>query len=330
MDPFDGYAKELERAEPYLPPRADEEKEKVRKELQDRFDKGEPFHDQRDIEMAGKQIARSKPGDMVLTKGVGSHAYKFQIQPREWGVPQVELRSFHQIMERGTYCNILIEHSQPDSRIQFPLDKVKQNFKRARIQLEGLLREKLSSALNDGHIPPGIDQIIAVACGSMSYDTLPRPSAYQNALVCALRTILQEDIHRSSGDIKCYSQDPKFTDADKYVLGQSRIDVLNNPEGFVKVNNSTAFLSFSPDTPVKEIIRDIGKRPALLIWDRVVDKSDQGTEWDGPNKTNGDADSAHVRKMIREEYRELDLEFPEEFGTNEVVQYAVYVRRLIE
>ncbi|KAK2810744.1 hypothetical protein FQN50_002787 [Emmonsiellopsis sp. PD_5] len=300
MDRVDGYVEELEKiSELFLPPRADDEKEKVRKELQDRFDKGEPFHDQGDIEMAGKQFACSKPGDKILTKGVGSHAYEFQIPPREWGVPQL------------------------------PLDKVKQNFKDARIQLEGLLRKKLSSALYDRHIPSGINQIVALACGSMSYDTLPGPSAYQNALICALRTILQEDIYRNSGDIKCYSQDPGFTETDKSVLGHSRIDVLNNPEGFVKVNNSTALLSFSPDISVKEIIRDIGKRPALLIWDRVVDKSDQGTKWDGPNKTNGDADSAHVRKMIREEYSELDFGFPEEFGTNEVVQYAVYVRRPI-
>jgi hypothetical protein len=91
-------------------------------------------------------------------------------------------------------------------------------------------------------------------------------SAYQHALIITLRDILAER-QGHLNDIGCYAQDPDYTDVDRAVLEQSGITILDDPQGFLEVDDSTVVLSFGPNVPVRQVIADIA-RPAMMIWDR--------------------------------------------------------------
>lgn len=110
------------------------------------------------------------------------------------------------------------------------------------------------------------------------YDELPwvTRSAYQHALILTLRDILSERQDQGT-EIACYAQDPFYTDIDKDVIEQSGITVLNDPQGFLEVDDSTVVLSFAADIPVRQIIADIAQ-PAMMIWDRIEFFEDELTK----------------------------------------------------
>ena len=119
--------------------------------------------------------------------------------------------------------------------------------------------------LLDTTMPP-ITKIVAFACSNMSSEEgLDSRSASQHALILSLRRLLQT---RTIRPIECFAQDPIYTSSDKDVLAEHNIKVLNDPRGFLHVDDSSVVLSVSPNMQVRQIITDIA-RPALLIWDRV-------------------------------------------------------------
>jgi hypothetical protein len=68
--------------------------------------------------------------------------------------------------------------------------------------------------------------------------------------------------------IKCYAQDPAYTATDKSLLEQAGVTILNDPEAFLEVDESTVVLSVSPSVCVRQIISEIA-RPAIMIWDPI-------------------------------------------------------------
>jgi hypothetical protein len=48
--------------------------------------------------------------------------------------------------------------------------------------------------------------------------------------------------HGNSGGITCYGQDPVYSDVDRAVLEQSGITILNDPEAFLEVDDSTVVI----------------------------------------------------------------------------------------
>lgn len=126
---------------------------------------------------------------------------------------------------------------------------------------------------------PHVKKIVAFACGGMAeYAELPWKtwSAYQHALIITLRDILNER-QGSANSIQCYAQDPCYTEVDKETLKQSGITVLDDPEGFLEVDDSTVVLSFSPNIPVRQIIADIAQ-PAMMVWDKIKFYEDELTK----------------------------------------------------
>ncbi len=99
-------------------------------------------------------------------------------------------------------------------------------------------------------------------------DDFDRVNAGQHALALSLCDLIssQQDV---SGDIvTCYAQDPAYTDVDRSVLSQAGFIVLEDPRGFLELDDTSIVISFGADIPVHDIIADIA-RPAILIWDRV-------------------------------------------------------------
>ena len=69
-------------------------------------------------------------------------------------------------------------------------------------------------------------------------------------------------------NIPCFAQDPAYNDVDQAVLEQHRVCVVEDPAGFLEVDNSTAVISVSPDVAVKGVVTDLAY-PALIIWDEA-------------------------------------------------------------
>ncbi|QGA19241.1 hypothetical protein EYB26_006929 [Talaromyces marneffei] len=171
-----------------------------------------------------------------------------------------------------------------------------------------------------------IKKIVAFACGSITHcdDRSKGRSCYQHGLIKTLREILtrarQEDVsltrEQRDEQIQCFIQDPAYTDIDREILQDDYgiATIIENPEGFLEVDDSTLVLSFSPNVPVRQIVVDIAK-PAAMIWDRIWDE-DKDVEVTDP-------DSSRVRCLIDGFYDQV--EFPEDkahFG-----DIAIYRRR---
>jgi hypothetical protein len=111
-------------------------------------------------------------------------------------------------------------------------------------------------------LPKRIDKVIGFALGTltMRYRTGPSRSAVQHALLLSIRNWL---IARSP--VECYAQDPMYQDADREILGTAGVQVVDDPEGFLKVDETSVVVTFAPGFPLREIVADIA-RPAVIIW----------------------------------------------------------------
>ncbi|KAJ4292217.1 hypothetical protein N0V88_005848 [Collariella sp. IMI 366227] len=136
-------------------------------------------------------------------------------------------------------------------------------------------------------IPQGTNKVVAFACSTMTWPEKADdengegseevegkgrdPPMAQHVLMLAMRELVQgaaEEAGKKSLEVKCYAQDPMYTPVDKQVLGEVGITVLDDPRGFLEVDDNSVVISISPNIPVKQIVADIA-RPAVVIWYRV-------------------------------------------------------------
>ncbi|KIX05454.1 uncharacterized protein Z518_06326 [Rhinocladiella mackenziei CBS 650.93] len=221
------------------------------------------------------------------------------------------LQIFHNLEKRHRLTNEIVHVTPRLSPKQaedfFETNKQAWATHEVRGQLQSMLSSKSLSHVN---------KIVAFACGTMALtdqESWSIRSTYQHALITTLRDDLSE-LQQTQHSIQCCAQDPAYTDTDRDILQKSGINVLDNPQGFLEVDDSTVVLSFGAEVPVRQIIADIA-RPAMMIWDRS-----QYTE-DELNKT--DPDSPRLTEMIQNFYEEID--FPGDLDAFNLS--AVYVRR---
>jgi hypothetical protein len=118
-------------------------------------------------------------------------------------------------------------------------------------QCEDLLQVLQSTDLSN------VKQIVAFACGSMKIDLkmerLARRSMYQHGLLLTIRKFLKEkQSHGNPLGISTWVQDPAYCVIDTSILTESGVSTLDNPNGFLKVDDSTMVLSFAPDVTIKQ------------------------------------------------------------------------------
>ncbi|KAH8170428.1 SRR1 domain-containing protein [Sarocladium implicatum] len=99
-------------------------------------------------------------------------------------------------------------------------------------------------------------------------------SAHQHALLLTLRETLSKSQRQRC--IPCYVQDPAYSVLDKAILRDSGFTVVEDPNGFVEVDEDSAVISLFPDCPVKEIVFNLAK-PALIIWKTVEHNQDEAS-----------------------------------------------------
>jgi hypothetical protein len=127
--------------------------------------------------------------------------------------------------------------------------------------------------------PVLISKIVCFGLGSLAYpDESENPSSNtQHAAVESLIEYLKE---RTSGDIRCYAQDPGYLNSDKELLKTLGIDTIENPKGFFEVDEETLVVSIHPNVCEKQIVSDLQWRPAAMIWDTVGSLETEKALWD--------------------------------------------------
>lgn len=58
------------------------------------------------------------------------------------------------------------------------------------------------------------------------------------------------------------------TSVDRDVLADIGFEMIDDPRGWLEIDERSVVLSVAPNVPVKEIIADTA-RPAIVIWSRV-------------------------------------------------------------
>lgn len=122
--------------------------------------------------------------------------------------------------------------------------------------------KRLGEILDSTTVPP-IHKIVGLACSTMETCQDAYTMGQQCSLLLALRNLLLERGHSSV--IACYVQDAAITDYQEQALRKEWIFVLDDPQAFLEVDETTAVVALSPIQPVRQIIADIA-RPAMMIW----------------------------------------------------------------
>ena len=165
-----------------------------------------------------------------------------------------------------------------------------------------------------------VTKIVAFACGSMSWSDQSSGAsraAYQHALVITLRAVIGGR-QSNPDEIQCFAQDPRYTDLDRAVLEKNGISIVDDPQGFLEVDETSVVCSFSADAPIREIVADIA-RPAMMVWDHVDISGEEVTHAcgsgcskcstkpckTGSNTSRPDCDSPRLTKMCQEHYEEI-------------------------
>ncbi|KAL2020086.1 hypothetical protein VTK56DRAFT_8890 [Thermocarpiscus australiensis] len=174
---------------------------------------------------------------------------------------------------------------------------------------------------------PRVNSIVAFACSTMSAKKGELRTIYQHALILTMRDILSSRRCEEKPEISCFAQDPIYTDIDEEVLRRAGVAVLQDPRGFLEVDDQSLVISFAPNIPVRQIIADIA-RPAVLICDRVKTDAEAVEYWRAsgfeynPGRVT-DPESPRLLNMVRKHYHEPISLGPEEWFGNA----AVYIRR---
>jgi hypothetical protein len=150
-----------------------------------------------------------------------------------------------------------------------PLEEVRENFGQKRVEWEASKQcDELRSLLDSADLPP-VQKIVAFACSTMTRDEeVGRSSSMgQHALILTIRDFLAKRGHV----VQCYAQDPIYTEIDRQVLDAHGIAVLDDPKGFLEIDEDTVVISQYPDIPVRQVTADI-TRQALMIWNTVKER----------------------------------------------------------
>lgn len=141
--------------------------------------------------------------------------------------------------------------------------------------------KELISIIQSIDVLADIKQIVAFGLGSITHDLHPDRatprSSFQHSLILTLRSVLGEK-QKHQDPVSCYVQDPVYVDVDRLILEDHGITILDDPDGFLKLDDSTLVISCAPQIPVKQITMDLA-RPAAMIWNGIQEHDDDRFLW---------------------------------------------------
>ena len=232
-----------------------------------------------------------------------------------------------------------------------PYEQLLEGFRRERARWEGSgacnqLRQTLASAGVQQ-----VDKIIGFACSTMyRYGQFSYICAMQHALLLSLRDFFTPSATNAQAP-RCIVQDPSYQAADREILEGEGMSIVDDPWGFLEVDETSVVFSCGPDVPVQDIVANIA-RPAVMIWDDRFGASYKPFEeqlqeeitWQvtpgcrygayrslltwAADLLRADPISPRSEKMIRDHYTRFDFpKFPEDAAYGFADGVAIYVRR---
>lgn len=181
--------------------------------------------------------------------------------------------------------HVLDTSRNPQTTSEKHLDDLQATFDEGRKKWEASKDcKKMQAAAENAPALTDITKIVAFACGDFCDERKPYQkwrleSIKQHAAILTLRDLLRSKSPAGSEfDVQCFAQDPAYTDNDREVLQRVGITVLGDPRAFCEVDEHSIVLSFAADAPVRQIVIDIA-RPAMMIWDRVMNEQETLDYW---------------------------------------------------
>lgn len=174
------------------------------------------------------------------------------------------------------------------------------------------LKQQLASHAR--HLIGQVKKIVCFGLGSLHWDERYAPDQRATSFVqhAAIKTLqdffnssdvgpnVQTDVHKDRKQpVRVLIQDPWYSDVDKAFLTKTGFSVIENPKGFLEVDDHSLVFSVSPNVPVKQIVADMA-RPAAMLWNTVEEENIRTYRCTDP-------DSARVREMV-ESYEQLPLQ----------------------
>ncbi|KAM3519046.1 hypothetical protein NHJ13051_007767 [Beauveria bassiana] len=110
-----------------------------------------------------------------------------------------------------------------------------------------------------------------------------RRSAFQHAAALTMAAALTATTTAAAaGDttVQCYAQDPAYAAEEKKLLAALGFTVLEDPKGFLEVDEATLVFSVTPNIPVRQVVADMGW-PAAMVWNRIETdrQSEEGKDY---------------------------------------------------
>ncbi|KAM3427457.1 hypothetical protein NHJ13734_008978 [Beauveria thailandica] len=96
-----------------------------------------------------------------------------------------------------------------------------------------------------------------------------RRSAFQHAAALTMAAALTTTTAAALGEtVPCYAQDPAYAAEEKKLLAALGFTVIEDPKGFLEVDEATLVFSVRPNIPVRQVVADMGW-PAAMVWNRI-------------------------------------------------------------
>ncbi|KAI8635545.1 hypothetical protein F5Y19DRAFT_482730 [Xylariaceae sp. FL1651] len=145
-------------------------------------------------------------------------------------------------------------------------------------------------------------KVVGLACVSLAYGPeVGSYSAAQHALLLSLRDFMVRNSR--SEHVQCFAQDPVLSLAATEALEAIGVAVLEDPNAFLEIDDTTFVVSISPNIAVKQIVVDIA-RPAAILWDG-------GSDTHTGRRLMTNPSSPRVERMLEEGYVEMAFSFDE-------------------
>ncbi|KAK4183493.1 hypothetical protein QBC35DRAFT_542961 [Podospora australis] len=170
---------------------------------------------------------------------------------------------------------------------------------------------------------PTIKKIEAFGCGSFVWDTDENtPCIRQHALALCLRDHFEE---KQGHKVQLFAQDPDYRRIDRQILkGKiAGFKILEDPWGFIEVDEETLVISIAPTAPIRQIVADIA-RPAMMIWCPVFKPDDPDTAQINPQvpESKCDPSTPRLRELLKGHREHRLTKDPDDF-----LYAALYIRK---
>ncbi|KAI1074874.1 hypothetical protein F5B20DRAFT_562147 [Whalleya microplaca] len=326
-------------------------------EIETIYDAGTPIFTKHEMQKVGEELAVFRKGALdgrkINFKGINGAKVDIFIDPRKHDLSQSKsdmgstwIIDYHSIQRLTNYsdprhfvpqtaylpmhitaCTRELENAADDTKstLVHSADDLSKVYKDAEREWRASkYHEQLQQVLAAVEVPFVLDKVIGFSLGPLSFGPhLINHSMIQHALISALHSNLLQC--RTSSTCERYIQDPAYQKWHKDVLSREGFTVLDDPEAFLLVDESSILVSINSDIPVKEIVADIC-RPGIIVWDKEHDSHQiRETSTLFPLEATpipADSYSSRVKKMLKEEYYQVDLPYDEFLG-----DLMMYIRK---